>query len=432
MNTQQNSLFALVDCNNFYVSCERVFAPRLAERPVVVMSNNDGCVVSRSDEAKAIGIGMGQPIFQARDIIHRHGVELLSSNYTLYGDMSRRVMTTLGWFTPEMEVYSIDEAFLALAGIPAGDSHVDFNSLAHRIRITVKRWTGIPVSVGIGPTKTLAKLANGLAKRTPDAGGVYDLTDPPALSHALATTPVDRIWGVGLRFAARLNEAGIVNGLQLRDADDHWIKQVHGIMGLRSVHELRGISCFPLEESPPPRQGIAHTRTFSRRITRLSELREAAAAYATRATEKLRRQGLAAGVVTVFVMTNLFTEKSHRYFNSRTFELPTPSNDTAEIIELVTRGVEQIHREGYEYKKAGVLLDSLVPEAQAQASLFDQRDRGRARELMRVVDTLNDRFSSGTIGWASAGLERPWQVEFRQRSPRYTTCWRELPVVRAS
>jgi len=420
--------FALVDCNNFYVSCERVFSPHLDGRPVIVMSNNDGCVVSRSDEVKALGIGMGQPIYQVRDIIRQNNVALYSSNYTLYGDMSRRVMETLGQFTPDIEIYSIDEAFLDLGGMPAADYAV----LGQRIQETVKQWTGIPVSVGIGTTKTLAKLANQLAKRFPRTGGVLDLTDSSRLPNALASTPVEKIWGVGPRFTRRLRRAGIRNGLQLHDADDRWIRHVRGVMGLRTVHELRGITCFALDESPPPRQGIAHTRTFSRRVTRLDELREAAAAYATRAAEKLRQQKMAAGVVTIFVMTNLFEAKPRRFFKTRTFELPTPSSDTTVLIHLATRGVEEVFREGYEYKKAGVLLNSLVPEEQAPRSLFDSENWVRSRTLMQVIDSLNARYPSGTVGFAAAGLERTWQAKFRLRSPRFTTCWEELPVVRAS
>ena len=422
------NIIALVDCNNFYVSCERVFAPRLDNRPVIVMSNNDGCVVSRSDEAKALGIGMGQPVFQVRNLLHRHDVAVCSSNYALYGDMSRRVMATLGHFTPDFEVYSIDEAFLLLSVFRDSNPTV----CGREIQTTVRRWTGIPVSVGIAPTKTLAKLANRLAKRSARTGGVLDLTQSPYLDRALASTPVECVWGVGPKFSHRLRTAGIDNALQLRDADDRWIRRVRGVMGARTVLELRGVVCFTLEQSPPPRQSIAHTRTFSRRICTLAELREAAAAYATRAAEKLRRQRRAAGVVTVFVMTNLFESRSRRYFNARTYELPTPTSSTATIVKLATSAVEEIFRAGFAYKKAGVLLDSLVSDLQVPAALFPTREVPAERPLMHLVDALNERFSSGIVSWAAAGFERSWQVKFRHRSPRYTTRWRELPVVKAS
>ncbi len=422
------NIIALVDCNNFYVSCERVFAPRLGGRPVIVMSNNDGCVVSRSDEAKALGIGMGQPVFQVRDLLHQQDVAVCSSNYALYGDMSRRVMATLGTFTPDLEVYSIDEAFLGLGGFRG----LDPTAYGREIQTTVKRWTGIPVSVGIAQTKTLAKLANRLAKLSARTGGVLDLSHSPYLDRALASTPVECVWGVGPKFTRRLREAGIDTALQLRDADHRWVRGVRGVLGARTVLELRGVACLTLEQSPPPRQSIAHTRTFSRRICNLVELREAAAAYAARAAEKLRRQRRAAGVVTVFVMTNLFEQRSRRYFNARTYELPAPTSNTATLIKLVTRAVEEIFRPGIAYKKAGVLLDSLVPDQQVPPTLFPTGGPPPERPLMQLVDALNKRFASGIVGWAAAGFERSWQVKFRHRSPRYTTSWRELPVVKAS
>lgn len=422
------SIFALVDCNNFYVSCERVFAPRLVGRPVIVMSNNDGCVVSRSDEAKALGIGMGQPVFQLQDIVQRHDVATLSSNYALYGDMSRRVMETLGQFTPDLEVYSIDEAFLELGGF----RRVDPTTRCRQIQTTVERWTGIPVTIGIAPTKTLAKLANHLAKHSSRCKGVLDLTGSPHLSRALARTPVAQIWGVGPRFARRLQAAGITSALQLRDADERCVRRTRGIQGVRTLKELQGVACYSLEQSPPPRQGIAHTRTFSRRITRLAELQEATATYASRAAEKLRKHGRAAGMVTVYVMTNLFPRRGRRYFNARSFELPSPTADTATIIKLVSRGIAEIHREGCAYKKAGVLLDALVPAGASQAELFDSGQTSRSQQLMQVVDQLNRRFPAGTVTWAATGLERPWQVKFQQRSPRYTSNWSEIPRVLAA
>ncbi|MBN1845985.1 MAG: Y-family DNA polymerase, partial [Sedimentisphaerales bacterium] len=280
-----SAIYALVDCNNFYVSCERVFAPRWEGQPVVVLSNNDGCVVARSDEAKALGIRMGVPVFQVRDLIEKHGVEVFSSNYTLYADMSRRVMETLAGFAPAMEVYSIDEAFLDLAG-----NRADRTEYARQIRRRVRQWVGIPVTIGLGPSKTLAKVANHLAKWSARAQGVLDLTECPYLAEALRRTPVQDVWGVGPQYARRLRQAGIQTAWDLRSAGDAWIRRELGVTGLRTVHELRGIACYDLETSAPPNQGIANSRSFGRPVETLAELQEAVAAYMSRAARKLRRQ----------------------------------------------------------------------------------------------------------------------------------------------
>ena len=277
-------LFALADCNNFYASCERVFNPKLAGRPAIVLSNNDGCVVARSNEAKALGIAMGVPAFQIRHLIRKHDVQVFSSNYALYGDLSQRVMETLQQFSPEVEVYSIDEAFLNLSGF----TNINLTDYGRRIRATVKQWTGIPVSVGIAETKTLAKIANHVAKRTEGTDGVFDFTAWPDRDSVLARVLVEEVWGIGPNYARLLTQHGITTALGLRDADDHWIQKQMGVVGLRTVHELRGISCLPLEQCPPPKQGITCSRSFGRPVTTLAEMREAVAAYTARAAEKLR------------------------------------------------------------------------------------------------------------------------------------------------
>lgn len=293
-------VFALVDCNNFYASCERVFNPRLIGRPVVVLSNNDGCVVARSNEAKALGIGMGVPEFKVRELIQRHDVAVLSSNYALYGDLSRRVMDTLRGLASQVEIYSIDEAFLDVSGFGGRLEH------ARQMRQTVRQWTGIPVSVGIGPSKVLAKVANKLAKKTPGAEGVYDLCDEAARREALERFPVADVWGIGPAHAKLLLGHGCETAADLRDADERWIKKRLGVVGVRMVHELRGISCLPLERCPPAKKNIACTRSFGRYVETLAEMREAVASYAARAAVKLRRQGSCAGLLTVFLMTNNF------------------------------------------------------------------------------------------------------------------------------
>ncbi len=421
MNFQSDRIFALADGNNFYVSCERVFAPALERRPVLVMSNNDGCVVARSNEVKSLGIPMGTPIFKVRPLIERHGVVCLSSNYTLYGDMSRRVMETLGGFTPDMEIYSIDEAFLDLTRL----AHLDLTAYARQIRDTVRQWTGIPVSIGLARTKTLAKLANHLAKKTAAAAGVLNLVDAPDLTDILAGAPVEKIWGIGPRLQKKLNQAGITTAAQLRDVDDSWMRAKFGVTGLRTVWELRGRSCLSLEDAAP-NKNIACSKSFGRPVETLDDLSEAVAAYTSRAAEKLRRQNLAAGVITVFVMTNLF--RGPRYVNYRTRELPVAGNDTSELIAYAKNILRSIFRRGYHYKKAGVLLDQLVPEDRIQGSLFDDiPDRQRRRKLMAVMDAVNGRMSPGTLFPAACGLKRPWSTQFQQRSPAYTTSWRDLP-----
>ncbi len=394
-----NKIFALVDCNNFYASCERVFAPVLENQPIVVLSNNDDCVVARSAEAKRLGIPMGVPVFQVQNLIQAHQVHVYSSNYTLYGDMSRRVMETLGQFTDEMEIYSIDEAFLDLTGFRHGDR----TGYGRTIRNTVKKWTGIPVSVGIARTKTLAKLANHIAKKSVKAAGVLDLTDSAYLPLALEKTEIQDIWGVGSGFARHLQKAGIQTALQLRDADESWVRKHLGVVGLRSVYELRGICCHSLEPLPPDKKNIVVSKSFGRKIETIEELNEAVATYASRAAEKLRSQNSAAGVLTVFVLTDLFRKDQPRYFNSKTIELPTATNDTGELIAYALECTEKIYRENCRFKKAGILLGSLLSADHVQANLFDTIDRQRSRRLMQTLDAINA-CTSTPLRYAAEGV----------------------------
>jgi DNA polymerase V len=418
-------VFALLDCNNFYVSCERLFQPVLHGKPVVVLSNNDGCVIARSDEAKALGIPMGLPAFKLADLMKKQPIEVYSSNYTLYGDLSARVMTTLAQWAPAVEVYSIDEAFLDLTGL----STDALRTYGQTLRTTIQQWTGIPVSIGIAPTKTLAKLANRLAKRSPQ--GVVALTITAEINATLACTQVEDIWGTGPGYSKRLKTHDIRTALPLRDANDRWIRQQLGVVGQRIIWELRGISCLPLELCPPPKQSLMVSRSFGRPITVLSEMREAVATYMTRAAEKLRRAQRAAGVLTVFLTTNRFTDEP-QYSNSVTIPLPVATQDTAELIRYALRGIEQLFREGYRYQKAGVIVTSLVPAHQVQTHLFDQHDRKRSEWLMAALDVINTQWGSGTIRYAAVGLRPPWIMRCGHRSPRYTTRWEELVVVRCA
>ncbi len=419
-------VFALVDCNNFYASCERVFNPKLNGRPIVVLSNNDGCVVARSNEAKALGIGMGVPEFQIRPVLRAHQVQVFSSNYTLYGDLSQRVMETLEQFCPDLEIYSIDEAFLGLSGFTSRN----LTEYGRVICTTVKRWTGIPVSVGIAETKTLAKIANRVAKRTPDTRGVFDLLTCPDREALLNRIPVADVWGIGQHYARFLTQHGITTALQLRQANDQFIRKHMGVVGLRLVMELRGTSCLELDQCPAPKQGITCSRAFGKSVATLTDMEEAVSSYVTRAAEKLRRERLAVTVVTVFLKTNEFKD-TPQYSNALTVTLSIATDATDALIRSALRGIGQIYREGYQYKKAGVMFTGLVPTNQVQPDLFDRQDKARSKRLMSALDAVNDRWGAGTLHYASNGIAKAWKTQFQRRSPAYTTDWSALPIVTA-
>ena len=407
---------ALIDCNDFYVSCERVFAPRLLGRPVVVLSNNDGCVISRSDEAKRLGIRMGAPYFQNRRVIEEHGVAVCSSNYELYADMSRRVMCALQEFTPRVEIYSIDEAFAALDG---GRRSLEEQGL--EIKKKVKRWTGIPVSIGIAQTKTLAKLAARHARRSAGSSGVLDLTDAATQTAVLEATEVGGVWGIGPSYAKLLKEAGIETARELRDADSRWIRRGMTVVGARIVEELRGVRCLPLEECPQAKRSVICSRSFGELTGSLEELRDAVACYTERAAERLRRARLAASVVTVFVLTDRHAA-GPQYGNSATYELASPTDTTGELAWWAQRGLTQIYRRGHLYKKAGVILGGLSPAGSLSMRLHGDEQFERARRAMRAADALNRRHGRDTV---RHGLPRTpdgrWPTKSLMHSPRYTT-----------
>jgi DNA polymerase V len=412
---------ALIDCDDFYVSCERVFAPRLLGRPVVVLSNNDGCVVSRSEEAKRLGIGMGAPYFKNRRVIEGNGVAVCSSNYELYADMSRRVMCALREFTPEVDIYSIDEAFL---GLDAGGRGLGERGL--EIRRKVKAWTGIPVSVGIAQTKTLAKVAARHAKRSADPRGVLDLTDPALQTAVLEATGAGEVWGVGPAYAKLLKGAGIETARGLRDADVRWVRRRMTVVGARIVEELRGVRCLPLGQCPPSKRSVACSRSFGEPTGALEDLRDAVALYTERAAERLRRAGCAASVVTVFVLTDRHAP-GPQYGDSATYELASPTDATGELAWWAQRGLTQIYRRGYLYKKAGVLLNGLLPAGELSMRLHGDERFERARRAMRAVDAINRRHGRGTV---RHGLPRSpdgrWPTKSLMRSPRYTTRLKEV------
>lgn len=420
-------LFALVDCNNFYVSCERVFEPRLEGVPVGVLSNNDGCFVARSNELKAIGVKMGDPLFQVRDIVRRHNVRVLSSNYPLYGDMSARVMECLAGFTPAVEVYSIDESFLDLTGFAGRD----LIAYAIEIRSTVRRWTGIPTCVGIGPTKTLAKLANFAAKKSLiDASGVCDLSDVAVRNCLLPTIAVEEVWGVGRRSAEKLGMLDIRTVADLRDMDPRHARQVLTVVGERIVHELRGVSCMPLDLVAQPQKGLAVTRSFGQPVTDLDEMLSALVAYATRAAEKLRTAGLCAGHMQVFAHTSPF-RGDPPYSGAASSAIGPQTDETFTLIKHATALLHRLWRHGFRYSKAGVMLTDLVPREKVQPTLFDALDRERSGRLMAAMDAVNARMGRGTLAPATAVAGRTWRMRQEHRSPSYTTCLADLPIVQA-
>ena len=419
------AIFALLDCNNFYVSCERVFNPQLTGQPVVVLSNNDGCVIARSNEAKALGIRMGEPYFKCRPLIDRHRVRVFSSNYALYGDMSQRVMETLHRLEPLVEVYSIDEAFLRLPLADAATLH----RTGMQIRHTIRRHTGIPVSIGFGPTKTLAKIANRLAKKHPAHDGVCVLRPGDDLEAILKGIAVDEVWGIGGRSAQKLAGQGIRTAHDLSRADERWLKRHLSITGVRTMQELRGVSCLPLAEAPPPRHSIACSRTFGAPVRELAGMHEAAVTYVTRAAEKLREQGLQAGCLTIYLNTNRFQPEQPQYANSRTVTLPYPTAATATLIARTTAAVKELFRPGYAYQKVGVILTDLRPAHIRQGHLFAVRPD--PDNLLLALDRINRRWGQDTLQYAAAGLHKPWHHKREMKSPSYTTSWQELPVALA-
>ena len=412
-------MIALADCNNFYVSCERVFRPSLDGRPVIVLSNNDGCAVARSNEAKELGISMGAPYHQVKNLCNRNGVKVLSSNYELYGDMSRRVVSVLSRFTPKMEIYSIDESFLNFDG---------FKSpliLARKIRETVSRWTGIPISIGLGPTKTLSKLANRLSKKDGSGCLVIRETD----SEVLAKVEVEDIWGVGRRLGFRLRRIGVRNALGLIEAPTSAIRAVGGVALERTQRELGGLRCIGLEELPQPRKSTCSSRSFRKPVTELEDLEEAVANYAVKASGKVRREGSLASGIQVFLSTNRFSENMPQYANSRTLAFDDPTDDPIRIVTNAKILLRSIYRKGFAYKKAGVILIDLVSSKRVQALLFEENGSENRRRFVRSMEQVVSVYGANAGFLAAQGVDRSWSMKRESRTPRYTTSWEELPLV---
>jgi DNA polymerase V len=421
---------AIVDCNNFYCSCERLFLPHLDKRPVVVLSNNDGCIISRSDEAKKLGVEMAGPYFKAKPLIQKHGVATFSSNYNLYGDLSWRVMETLRMMLGKknVEVYSVDECFLDMSAFAGKDLY----RLGLQIRETVERWTGIKVSVGLAPTKVLCKVANHLAKKNKEATScVVVLDDAGKIAAALEKTPVGDIWGVGSQYAGKLRlQWGIYDGFQLQKMSEEFGKsQLGGVVGARLIRELKGIACKEMEEELVNKKMIATTRMFGSPVTSIHDIKEAVATYTSRAAEKLRRQHSAAKVISVFVVSK---EENHSVsFNrgathSRYTTLPAATSFTHELIKPAVALVDTLYEKGKKYKKAGVMLSGIVPDSSIQGNLFLSENSNCGRKLMDVIDNINFSQRDDILKFAASGLSRDWKMRQELRSPRYTTRWEEL------
>lgn len=416
---------ALIDCNNFYASCERVFNPKLEGKPIIVLSNNDGMIIARSNEAKAVGIQMGEPLFKVQELVRKYDVKVFSSNYTLYGDMSHRVMTALEKFSPDVEIYSIDEAFVSLEGFESRN----LDKYCRMIRNSIKKWTGIPVSVGIAQTKTLAKLANRRAKKAKELGGVLDLyTDQSIIEEHLRDTEVADIWGVGRQYTKVLKAHSIYTAQDFVNAPTEWVRKRMTVMGQRTQFELRGTPCITMETSRPDKKSIVSSRSFGKVTDSKQDLSEAIAYFTSIAAEKLRRQQSAAHILHVFIRTNPFKDLE-QYHNGVMMEFPIATNSTAELIEFAQRGLNQIFREGFMYHKVGVMLSELVYSDDTQPSFFDTVDREKSARIMTILDSVNKQYGANTLQYAAAGTRRSWRTKSDRKSPRYTTNWKELPVV---
>jgi len=425
-------MIAIVDCNSFYCSCERVFRPDLDNKPVAVLSNNDGCIISLSNETKELGIAMAAPYYKYKEVFEKNKVNVFSSNYNLYGDLSRRVMETLRLLAgnEKVEVYSVDEAFIHLGEVP----DKDFQSFSEEMLSTVEQWTGIKVSIGVAPTKVLAKLANRLVKKLRSKPSVLLLDTEEKIIDALGRTAVEDIWGVGRRYAGKLKEWwGIHTALQLSNMNEEWArKNLGGVVGVRLIRELKGESCVPMKEPLESKLMIATTRMFGKPVFELNQLKEAVATYTSRAAEKLRRQHCAAKMIDVFVVTNDY-EKEYRYKPQtlhRHVHLPEATSITGELIRHAVPLVEQLYHKGSRYLKAGITLANLVPDDSVQYNMFSSREKNMNRGLMNAIDNINYSMRDDTVKYVASGLQRNWKMRQDLISGRYTSRWEELCLIK--
>ena len=415
---------ALVDCNSFYVSCERLFNPKIRRKPVVVLSNNDGCIISRSTEAKALGIKMGEPYFKAKDIIIKNNVQVFSSNYSLYGDLSRRVMRTLKRFNSEIEIYSIDEAFIDLSNF----SDEEVKNVGKEIRETVLKWTGIPTSIGIAKTKTLSKVANHIAKKK--QSGVTSLIGVENIDPILEKVEINDIWGVGKQLTKFYHKNGIYNAKQLKNKSNTWIKKNSNVLGSRTAMELRGISCIDLEKTTSKRKSCVVSRSFGKKIEKFQELKESIASYCLNASEKIRSESLVTKSITVFIRTSPFQSRYGFYSNSKTIDLPIATNNSIEIVKVALKGLENIFKNGYRYQKAGVMLSHLS-DSTNNKNLFSSENDEKIKNLMKSIDNTNHKYGRSTLSLASAGINKKWNVKRQHSSKVDTANFYCLPTILA-
>jgi len=410
-------MFALVDCNNFYPSCERVFNPKLDGKPIIVLSNNDGCAIARSEEAKALGVEMGTPAHMIENLIRENDIQVYSSNYALYGDLSDRVMTILSGFVPDLECYSIDEAFLDTSQLYGQD----LRQLGVTIRKTVHQHTGLPVSIGIAPTKTLAKMANRYVKKNRIAGGVHWLSNAEAVQEVLQFTKVGDIWGIGPARSRVCLRHGFKTAYDLSRAPDDWVLKKMSVVGHRLLQELRGIPCIEWELEPPPKKNIGSSRSFGKLMTQKIDIEQAVANYMATCAGKLRKQGSCAGKIHVFIQTNPFRTQDAQYFRSITMSLPVDTSSTPELIRYALKALDIIFKPEFNYLKVGVMVLNLVPEKQTQSGMFDNKDRGKDRQIMKTVDTVNKALGKDLVRFAVQGFENRYKLRAAHISPRYTT-----------
>ena len=418
-------MYALIDCNNFYASCERVFRPDLNGKPIVVLSNNDGCVIARSNEAKELGIPMGAPAFEYESLFKKQNVHVFSANFALYGDMSNRVMSILSDYSPEMEIYSIDECFLKLTGF----EHYNLLDYGQQMRQKVVKWTGVPVSVGFAPTKSLAKLANRIAKKYPDhTQGVYCIDTNEKREKALKWLKVGDVWGIGRQHAKRLKDIGCITAYDFTCLSENWVKKNMSVVGWRLQRDLQGIPTFDLE-AVQPKQSIATTRTFEEDYTEYAQIAERVSTFASMCAEKLRRQKSCCGSLMVFVLTNRHKTDRPQYSRNLAVKMPFYTSSTLEIVDFALKALKQIYQPGYNYKKAGVVVQDFVPENEVQPKLFDSRD-ARQIPLMKAIDKINAQFGQQKIRLASQDPKRVWKMKQEKLSPRYTTDLKEIITIK--
>ncbi len=416
---------ALIDCNSFYASCERIFNPKLLGKPIVVLSNNDGCIITRSAEAKALGIKMGEPYFKAKKIIEKNNVKVFSSNYSLYGDISQRVMEILLGFSPEVEIYSIDEAFLNFKGF----KNHELLTYCKHIRQTIKQWVGIPVSIGVGSTKTLSKIANHLAKKEADYEGICILKGDEKIEEALNRIEIGDVWGIGRRLSKFLRNYEVRTAKQFAFLDRRWIRKNMGVVGEKIQLELCGVSCLDLELLPSSKKSCCVSRSFSRPIEKIEELQESIANYGSRVAEKIREEGLIAQSMSIFVLTNHFNKKEKQYSSSIKLQLDYPTSDSKLIVKRAVEGIKRIYKEGYRYKKAGIILYELHSSSSVRGLL--DYDKPRTDSLMRSLDEINYRYGSATLRLAAEGIRRSWHMRREKVSPCYTTSFDQLMIVKS-